>query len=232
MEEKIKLLEKHVSISEHLLDRISKKMPNIMLFDECLAIISSQKNIGQEIIKKMKSITGGLPEYNELITEANEFAQKSMENSIMLRYLLPIEFDLLCLVGDREIRMSFEKGKSQKVIGIFPFRHSSLYLDVEESKMTQRCKVDNDCIPKIHVWEDIFRMINPLNECLNILQLPILEGSYFAKQNHSSKDDNLIIKIEQDKKQLNFGMFSFDTPAKARYLKIHQSKGLLNLMSN
>ncbi len=230
MEKRINLLEDYACISETLIDRLSKKMSNIISYDRCLEMLTSQRNAARKLIKDMKNIKGGKTRRNALIQQSVDLAHQNIEDAATLKFLMATEFDLLCLVDNKKVRMSFQKGKDKKVIGIFPFINSSLYLEVEESEMTQRCKVDNDYIPPIYMWEDIFRMIFTINEHLKLLQLPILEGLYFAKQANSSNNDNLIIKIDQDEKQLKFGSFSSEEPAKVRYFKIHQSKEILSLM--
>lgn len=107
------------------------------------------------------------------------------------------KLDLLCLVGDKLTRMSFDKRKDEKVVGIFPFEKSSVFLYAEEIEEGKRFGANRELTPYIGFWKAIMRVKNEINATLSKLSLPIVEGRYFCSSCYNN-DQNLIVTITKD----------------------------------
>ena len=75
-------------------------------------------------------------------------------------------FDLLCEVNGKFVRLPFEDGYEKKIIGIFHSRHSNMFLYVDETPETLRDEANEFKIPTVRYWEEIFKVKDELNNTL------------------------------------------------------------------
>ncbi len=231
MEQNLKNLNEIADYIDKIIVEVMGSKPNILLRDEYIAVLNETKNECLRLIERMKNFNGDIVEGVKLNKECYDFRVKYALKLHDIVNFLPTEFDLLCLVDGKELRCSFEKGKDKEIIGIFPFKHSSIYMQTAEKSECSHLMVAGDYIPPIYIWEDIFRMIHSINECLERLNLPILSGNYFAKQNLMSKTHNIdmIVNINPEEKYLKYEISLFKD-AKVRYFKIHNTDSILSLI--
>ena len=127
-------------------------------------------------------------------------------------------FDLL--VEDengKKCRVAFEDRGDAKVLGIFPFAYSSVYLDVDETEETFRRGADEDAIPSLSFWKSLEGVRKKLNQELASLGLPIIEGCYFASTPYGFTDLNWIIGYVPKEERMRSDYYGNSEKAKIRY---------------
>ena len=127
--------------------------------------------------------------------------------------------DLLCEINGEKVRLPFEEGKNEKVIGIFPFS-SKTYLCVEETTETTRKGADEASIPTFNFFKELYVVVDELNDILTKLNLPIVEGVYFAEPTKTMYDPYWIIGI--DERGFTSDYYGSDATAKIRYCGIFE----------
>ncbi len=128
-------------------------------------------------------------------------------------------FNLLVSHGDTVRKVSFEEGKNKKIIGIFPFSYSPVFLFTDESELRKRLGADPNSLPHIGFWKSLMSVKDELNKALTELNLPIIEGDYFTSSNYSY-DQNLIVTINGGKLS---SVYADDRQkAKLRYINIFE----------
>lgn len=133
-------------------------------------------------------------------------------------------FDLLVeLATGKRQRVPFDEyhGKG-RVLGIFPFQFSSAYLASEETEETTRrgCRESN--IPSIAFWEGLEDIRELLNKELASLNLPIIQGCYFASTPYGGTDLNWIIGFVPKDKRMQSDYYGNNELAKIRYVEMYQ----------
>ena len=131
------------------------------------------------------------------------------------------KFNLLIAHGDTVRKVTFEEGKDKKIIGIFPFSYSPIFLFADESGLRTRLGADSNSLPYIGFWKSLIQVKNELNKALTELNIPIIEGDYFTSSNYSS-DQNLIVTIKGDKISSEYADES--KKAKLRYVNIYEER--------
>ena len=130
------------------------------------------------------------------------------------------KFKLLVAHGDTARRVSFEEGKDKKIIGIFPFDYSPVFLFTDESDFRTRLGIDVDALPTIGFWKSFMSVKDELNKTLDELNLPIVEGEYFALSNYSYAQ-NLIVTVNE---KLSSEYADDSKKAKLRYINIYEER--------
>lgn len=97
------------------------------------------------------------------------------------------EFDVLCEVEGRKVRLPFAKRNSGKLIGIFPFKDEPEYLELDEVEGKKHTDEDVDearLLDERFCCGCVSLVVNRLNLYLKELNKPILEGSYLADSSY------------------------------------------------
>ena len=127
--------------------------------------------------------------------------------------------DLLCEVDGVKKRLSFEEGKSKKIVGIFPFAND-IFLYVEERE-TVRTDVDETKIPSRDIFDELHKVRAELNEALSSLGLPIVDGFYFAEPIIITWQPSWVVGWNKVGDFCS-DYYDFDVPAKVRYCDIFE----------
>jgi len=98
------------------------------------------------------------------------------------------EFDLLCEVDGKKVRLPFEKRHLGKPIAIFPFPNEPEYIELDEVEHKKRTDGESD--KNRFVDERIFReriseVVDRLNVCLKKLNKPLLKEFYVASSSYT-----------------------------------------------
>ena len=97
------------------------------------------------------------------------------------------EFDVLCEVEGRKVRLPFSKRNSGKVLGIFPFKDEPEYLELDEVEGKKHTDKDVDearLLDERFCCGCVSLVVDRLNLYLKKLNKPILEGSYLADSSY------------------------------------------------
>ena len=124
------------------------------------------------------------------------------------------EMDLLCLVNGKKVRLPFEKGKKETVLGIFPFK-SNVYLYAEETGEVIRTGAIEERIPTYDFFRELYVIKKELNEVLEELGLAPIEGAYFVEPIACLQRPSWIVAI--DEKGFSSDYYDNDVKAKIRY---------------
>ena len=97
------------------------------------------------------------------------------------------EFDVLCEIDGRKVRLPFSQRNSGQVIGIFPFKEEPEYLELDEVENKKHTDEDVD---EARLLDERFcsgcvsLVVDRLNLYLKEMNKPILEGSYLADSSY------------------------------------------------
>lgn len=126
------------------------------------------------------------------------------------------EFDVLCEVNGEKVRLPFSKRNSGKPIGIFPFKNSVVYLEldeVENKKHTDKDVDESRLLDEYFCCARVSKVVDRLNLCLKEMGKPVLEGSYLADNSSYMHGCGWIIGFD------NTGDYhGGNVPAKLRYM--------------
>ena len=126
------------------------------------------------------------------------------------------EFDVLCEVNGQKVRLPFSKRNSGKPIGIFPFKNSVVYLEldeVENKKHTDKDVDESRLLDEYFCCARVSKVVDRLNLCLKEMGKPVLEGSYLADNSSYMHGCGWIIGFD------NTGDYhGGNVPAKLRYM--------------
>lgn len=127
-------------------------------------------------------------------------------------------FDLL-VEGEngKKCRVAFEDRGDAKILGIFPFAYSNVYLDVDETEETFRRGADEDAIPSLSFWKSLEGVREKMNQELASLGLPIVEGCYFASTPYGFTDLNWIIGYVPKEERMRSDYYGSNEKARIRY---------------
>lgn len=116
--------------------------------------------------------------------------------------------EILCQAPNGHLfRTTSEMCGEAKIIGLFVFGKSPIYLSVEETEgYLPECREKQ--LPTTNVWKYIWMHIGTINMLSKKHELPRLKGTYFAKDK--------IVRIESDK--FSFRKIKGGETAKIRYL--------------
>lgn len=117
-------------------------------------------------------------------------------------------FDLRCNINGNQVRLPFEQGRNHEVIGIYPFFNIDFYIYTHEGTEEMRGETYMDKLIPTAMWRCLFQLKDELNLCLSELNLPILDGNYFA-----CDDYDVIVDFSQ--KHIKYQSENYY--AKARY---------------
>ena len=125
------------------------------------------------------------------------------------------EFDLMCYVNEKFVRLPYEQGKDKQVIGVFPFKDCSFYIDCDETRELETPFVLKNYLLSMDIWEDLARIKDKLNACLKSVGLPVLSGRYYTAT-YSNK--YCIIDFSDGNKRTDVYCFQIgENKAKVRY---------------
>lgn len=119
------------------------------------------------------------------------------------------DFDLLVEVDGKKKRIPSSQGikmERTQIIGIFPFKDDSTYLELEETEECLRKTADKTrTIPEQEFWEKVYAVRHQLNAAFSRLEKPQLSGYYFTIGSFFptmnwivSMDDNMNETISND----------------------------------
>ena len=128
-------------------------------------------------------------------------------------------FDLLVEEDGKQFRLPYAQGREKNVVGIFPYVCSNVYLETNEQKATTRIGIDEENVPVVSVWKSLHPILDALNSELSSLNLPIIEGAYFARTLYRS-EFNWIAKFFDN--HVDADMYSTDEVAKIRYVGTYE----------
>lgn len=131
------------------------------------------------------------------------------------------KFDLLCEVNGNLVRLPFDKGVNEKIIGIFHSKHSNMFLYVNETSESLRVEANEFKIPTIRYWEDIFKIKEELNNTLINLGFDEIDGRYFARSMHLTQA-NWIVRFSKNLDRLTSDYYENRETAKIRYFGLFQ----------
>ena len=126
---------------------------------------------------------------------------------------LPRKFDLLCLVDGVPHRLPFDRGRYQNPIAVFPFAEGNWYLELYQDNDKLRHDVDESRLPDRDVWLELYKLQDDLNAQLQVMEQPLLNGSYFARGGRL----NWIVRFDNERRSMPENFFGPDTPANVRY---------------
>lgn len=110
------------------------------------------------------------------------------------------EFDLLCEVDGKKVRLPFEKRHLGKPIAIFPFPDEPEYIELDEVEHKKRADGEDDknyFVNERFFHERIFGVIDRLNVCLEQLNKPLLKDFYIANSSYS-QDCGWIVSCDRN----------------------------------
>ena len=129
------------------------------------------------------------------------------------------EYDVLCIIDGKKMRLPFHTGRLFSPIGIFPFAQDNRYieLDEQEGKKHTDKDVDNSRLLDREFCLHLYKIKNRLNLYLKALKKPLLEGEYLADSKYMS-DCGWIVNFNCGAANL-FGIdyYGGNQPAKLRY---------------
>ncbi len=97
------------------------------------------------------------------------------------------EFDVLCEIKGRKVRLPFSQRNSGQVIGIFPFKDEPEYIEldeVEHKKHTDKDVDESRLLDERFCCGCVSLVVDRLNLYLKEMNKPILEGSYLADSSY------------------------------------------------
>lgn len=131
------------------------------------------------------------------------------------------EFDVLCLVDGKKVRLPFSKRHLGKPIGIFPFSNEPIYLELDEVENKKHTDedVDESRLPDEPFCARVSKVVDHLNLYLQAMNKPVLEGSYLADNSSYMPACGWIIGFD------NTGDYhGGSVPAKLRYMGRFEGK--------
>ena len=129
------------------------------------------------------------------------------------------EFDLLCLVSNKLVRLPFAEGKNYNPQGLYPFKNDNRYIRVMESGMIYRRFADENLLLREDFCKQIYPLRKQINKALSLLNKPLLQGCYFAVGKTLS-DQNWIVSFDDNPTNRLASDYYDDVPAKARYFGV------------
>ncbi|MBQ8480999.1 MAG: hypothetical protein IJ532_00495 [Alphaproteobacteria bacterium] len=135
------------------------------------------------------------------------------------------EFDVLCEVNGQKQRLPFSKRNLGKPIGIFPFKNSPKYLEldeVEDKKHTDEDVDDNRLLDE-PFCDDVYKVKNRLNDYLKVLDKPVLDGEYLADSPYM-RGCGWIISFDDKWGSLASDYYGGNQSAKLRYMGCFKGK--------
>ena len=145
------------------------------------------------------------------------YKHKISVKDILLTIDVAFKFDLLCEIDGHNVRLPFEEGYTEKIIGIFHNKKTDLYLHVDETQETLRKFAFEFKLPTLSYWEEIFEVKDELNKTLMILGFKELDGFYFARSSYNSMT-NWIVGFKDGVDHLTSDYYENKEPAKIRYI--------------
>ncbi len=132
-------------------------------------------------------------------------------------------FDVLCEVNGEMLRLPFEKRAEGSVIGIFPFMGTGEYIELAEYPNKRHTDKDVDCarLLDIDFCTRIAKVKNQLNEHLQQLNSPVLDGAYLADSPYM-RGCGWIVGFSAQKDTINSDYYGGKTPAKLRYMGVFE----------
>ncbi len=130
------------------------------------------------------------------------------------------EFDLLCLIDGHKARVPFSSRHLGEPIGIFPFKNSREYIELDEQenkRHTDAC-VDEKRLLTEEFSSYVFKIKNKLNIYLKALGKPILSGTYLADSSYMHRAGWIVGFDDNEKGNLTSDYYGGNTPAKLRYM--------------
>ena len=170
--------------------------------------------------------------YNYIIkTRMKEKIIKKIQN-LMHKYEISIndirsarettpDFDLLCEVNGKLVRLPFDKGVCEKIFGIFHKINSNMFLHVDEMPETPRDGTNEYKIPFVNYWEEIFNLKDDLNDVLTKLGFAEIDGCYYARSSYIPQG-NWIVAFDKDLDNLASDYYGNSEIAKIRYFGLYQ----------
>ena len=170
---------------------------------------------------KLKNITiiitiNLLPMETKIINETSKKMQKGTQGHLETIYDKIYKFDLLCLIKDEKRRLPYNVGRFKTVIGIFPYKDSPVFLYTKETELTVRLGADENKIPTIDFWKEMFAIKDALNTALTDLHLLPLAGNYFARKDSVSYK-NWVVSFKEGFNTLKESCYANSHKAKIRY---------------
>ena len=130
------------------------------------------------------------------------------------------EFDLLCLVNGHKARVPFSSRHMGEPIGIFPFKNSREYieLDEQENKRHSDACVDETRLLTEEFSSYVYKIKDKLNVYLKTLGKPILSGTYLADSSYMHRAGWIVGFDDNETGTLSSDYYGGNTPAKLRYM--------------
>lgn len=123
-----------------------------------------------------------VPDIQQLEADIAAFRRKHLNKTE-----LGDEFDVLCEVDDKKVRLPFSKRHLGKPIGIFPFKNEPEYLEldeVENKKHTDKDVDESRLLDERFCCDCVSKVADRLNLYLKEMHKPVLEGNYLADSSY------------------------------------------------
>ena len=137
--------------------------------------------------KQLAQICKIMRKYHLKLEDVERYAaQKPEFRSLVKKFPLGDEFDILCLIGGKTQRVPFSQRYCGIAVGIFPFKYDPIYIElteVEGKKHSDR-DVDEKRLLDVEFCERLNEVRHQLNKYLVALKAPIIEGDYLADSDH------------------------------------------------
>lgn len=164
---------------------------------------------------------GGVLEDGKIYTALDNLKEEMVLPKIKQKIQLDFPFDLLCIVNGKKVRLPYCEGKDKNPFGIFPLRISAYYryyLELEEHPEDIRRNADESKFPEDGFCQQVWKIREALNCCLQSLNAPPLKGCYYAKKGNY----NWIVGFDafENEQCMPSDYYNFDEKAKIRYCDI------------
>ena len=184
---------------------------------------------GQDSLADCDSFVGAvlveksIPDVQQLEADIQAFKGKHLNRSNLDEYN---EFNVLCDVDGQKVRLPFSKRFLGKPIGIFPFKYSPFYIELEE--LENKRHTDNDVdknrlLDETYFCKSVAYVKDRMNLYLQELGSPILEGLYLADSSYM-QGCGWIVGFEKGSNRISSDYYGGNHPAKLRYMGKFEGK--------
>lgn len=162
----------------------------------------------------LQDIVRTMAEHNITIGDVDN-AQKEYKRA---QFAEKETFDLLVDISGERKRVSFEEGRTENFVAIYPFKDSDVYLELDETGETEYPPLENqNRLAHVDFIGAVMSVRPELNEKLRQLGKPILSGRYWVKgYEHPGHAGYWEVQVRQDKMDTGYG--NPGVRAKVRYV--------------
>ena len=127
------------------------------------------------------------------------------------------EFDLICLIDGKKVRVPCSSRRLGKPLAVFPFKNEPEYIELVEHWGVTHANADPKHLPSVQFCERLYQIKDQLNACLKTLNQPIIEGTYLADNSHMKGCGWIVGFDDNETHRLSHDYYGGNVPAKLRY---------------